>query len=134
MLGAHFWLYRATSLGPTRQKLARNSIDVRSPCPRRVSEPALNAAPASTQIGGEVDPGVREDLRNLVGGLAGEIGRPGHQEVIAAEVFFDPLERLEDPKADAARRISKAEASPPRDVLEPGLDGCLEQRPCHWGR
>jgi hypothetical protein len=38
-----------------------------------------------------------------IGGLAGEVGRPGDQDVIVAGVPVDAPERLEHPSAEPAR-------------------------------
>jgi len=40
---------------------------------------------------------IAEQLDNAMGGLAGEVGRPGDQKVVVAEVPIDAPERLEDP-------------------------------------
>lgn len=69
---------------------------------------------------GEIDPGIRENLRDAVGGLGSEVGSPGNQEVIVARVLVDAVERLKDPEAETPHGVEETEARPPRDVLDHG--------------
>ena len=59
---------------------------------------------------GEIDPGIRENLRDAVGGLGSEVGSPGNQEVIVARVLVDAVERLKDPEAETPHGVEETEA------------------------
>jgi hypothetical protein len=75
-----------------------------------------------------------EQLDDAVGGLAGEVGRPGEHKVVVADAPVQAPERLEDPQAEPARGLGETETRPPLDVPQSRLDGCLEQRPRRLGR
>src|SRR5829696_7922160 len=58
----------------------------------------------------EIDPGIRENLRDAVGGLGSKVGSPGNQEVIVARVLVDAVERLKDPEAETPHGVEETEA------------------------
>jgi hypothetical protein len=55
-------------------------------------------------------------------------------ESASPAVLTYSFERLEHPEAETPRGVEETEACTPRDVLDPGLDGRLEQGPCRLGR
>jgi hypothetical protein len=83
---------------------------------------------------GQFDARVAEQLDDPIRGLVREVGCPGDQQVVVADVTLGGLERLESPEPETARGLDEAEARPPGDVLEPRLGGPFEQRPGRFGR
>ncbi len=82
----------------------------------------------------ELDADVGQRPEDGVGGLAGEVGSPGHEPLGVAAVIADALEPFEDGEAELTARPFQTEARSPRDVFEPRLEGLLEQPPRGFGR
>jgi hypothetical protein len=76
---------------------------------------------------GRFDAHVADELDDVIRGLAGELGCPGDQQVVGANVPGDGPKRLGGPELETARGLGKPEARPPGDVLKPRLDSRFEQ-------
>lgn len=76
---------------------------------------------------GQFDAHVAEQPDEAIRGLIGEVGCPGDQHVVVADVTLGGLERLEGPEPETAGGVREAEARPPGDVFEPRFDGRFEQ-------
>jgi hypothetical protein len=57
---------------------------------------------------GQSDAHVAEQLDDAIRGLVGEVGCPGDQQVVVADVPLDGLERMEGPEPETARGLGEA--------------------------
>jgi hypothetical protein len=76
---------------------------------------------------GQFDAQVAEQLDDGIRSLVGEVGCPGDQQVVVADMSVDGLERLEGSEPETARGLGEPKARPTGDVLKPRLDSRFEQ-------
>src|SRR3954451_22496941 len=126
---------RGTALAPGVRLLPRGYgvlTTSRKRFRRRLSSLAVRAGPHRAVMESrqpvlrrQFDAHGAEQLDDTNRSLTGEVGGPGDQQVVVANVPVDGLERLEGPEPETARGLGEPEACPPGDV--PRLDSRFEQ-------